>query len=46
MAYEYDMWKYICDMNNYFSLDSLNNSPPYEVFWGETTDISMICFKF
>ena len=46
MAYKCDMWEYICDVNKYVAWDSLDNSLPYEVFWGETPDISIICFKF
>ena len=45
MAYEYDTWEYLCDVNNYVARNTINNRLPREVFWGETPDISMIRFK-
>ena len=46
LAYHYEMMEYLCDINNYVSQTSLNNRLPYEEFWGEMPDISMIRFKF
>ena len=37
---------YSCSLNNYFPREILGNRLPYEYFWGETTGISMIWFKF
>ena len=45
MAYKYNIWEYICDVNNYIDRTTINNSLPHELFWGETPDISMIRFK-
>ena len=38
--------EYLCSLNNYVYLVSLGNCLPFESFWGETPDISMIWFKF
>ena len=45
MSYKYNMWEYLCDVNNYVTRTTINNRLPHEVFWGETLDISMIRFK-
>ena len=44
--YHCDMMEYLCDVNNYVARDRLNNRMPYEAFWGEKPDKSIICFKF
>ena len=38
--------EYLCDINNYVARESLGNRLPFEAFWGETPDISMLRFKF
>ena len=38
--------EYLCSVNNYVDRARLGNRFPYEAFWGETPDISMIWFKF
>ena len=38
--------EYLCSINNYVARASLGNRLPFESFWGETPDISMIWFKF
>ena len=45
MSYKYDMWEYLCDINNNVVQASLNNIILYGVFGGGTLDISMIHFK-
>ena len=38
--------EYLFDIDNYVSWASLGNRLPFEAFWRETPDISMILFKF
>ena len=45
LAYHWEAMEYLCSLNNYVARASLNNRFPYEAFWGEMPDISMICFK-
>ena len=40
------MMEYFYNVNNYVAQASLNIFLSFEAFWGETPDISMICFKF
>ena len=40
------MMDYLCGVNKYVARSSLNNRLPYETFWGEIPDISLIWFKF
>ena len=37
--------EYLCSLNNYVARESLGNRLPFESFWGEMPDISMIWFK-
>ena len=37
--------EYLCGINNYIAQARLGNRLPFEAFWGETPDISMIQFK-
>ena len=46
LAYHFEAMEYLYDINNYVSRMSLGNRLPFELFWGETPDISMIRFKF
>ena len=46
VAYHWEAMEYLCDINNYIARASLVNRLPFEAFWGETPDISMIRFKF
>ena len=40
------MLDYLTSLKNYVARASLGNRSPFEDFWGETPDISMIRFKF
>ena len=46
LAYNCETMEYFFDVNNYVARASLNNWLLYEVFWGETPEISTIRFKF
>ena len=46
LRYHWEIMEYLCSLNNYVAWESLRNRSPYEAFWGETPDISMIRFKF
>ena len=46
LAYHWEAIYHICRLNNFVAWASLGNRLPYESFWGETPDISMIRFKF
>ena len=45
MAYQSYIWEYLCGVNSYVTLASLNNSLSYEALGGGGVDISMIRFK-
>jgi len=44
--YYWEMMDYLSSLNNYVARASLGQRSPFEAFWGETPDISMIRFKF
>ena len=46
LHYHWEAMECLCSLNNYVARASLGNQLPYEAFWGETPDISMIRFKF
>ena len=46
LRYHWDAMEYLSSLNNYVARESLSNRSPYEAFWGETPDISIIQFKF
>ena len=46
LAYHWEAMEYLCSLNDYVARASIGNRFPYEAFWGETPDISMIHFKF
>ena len=45
LAYHWEAMDYLCILNNYVARVSLGNRLPFEAFWGETPNISMIRFK-
>ena len=46
LAYHWEVMEYLCSLINHVARVSLGNRLPFEAFWGETLDISMIRFKF
>ena len=46
LAYQWEAMEYLCSLNIYVARVSIENRLPFESFWGETPDISMIQFKF
>ena len=46
LAYHCEAMDYLCSINSYVARASLGNPLPFEAFWGETPDISIIRFKF
>ena len=46
LAYHWEVMEYLCSLNNYVAQAILGNRLPFEDFWGEMPDISMIRFKF
>ena len=46
LAYHFNKMDYLCYINNYAARVNLGKRLPFEAFWGETPDISMIRFKF
>ena len=46
LPYHWQAIKYPCSLNNYVAQASLGKRLPFEAFWGNMPDISMIRFKF